>query len=81
MSPGDWAWSDARLTADVQSWLAEGGDHGWVVIGDESAPGTARRFDSREHATTEQRPRLEIHYSMVTGTTARTWGSLKQGYR
>ena len=78
---GDWAWGDAQLTADVQSWVAEGGNYGWVVIGDESLPGTARRFDSRELATAAQRPRMEIHYSMVTRASPRTWGGLKYGYR
>lgn len=78
---GDWEWRDPQLTADVQAWLAGGNDHGWVVIGDEAAAGTARRFDSREYATPDRRPRLTIHFSTVTPAAPRTWGGLKTCYR
>jgi hypothetical protein len=78
---GDYAWRDPRLTADVQAWLAGGDEHGWAVIGDESEPGTARRFDSREHPAPEQRPRLTLHYSMTTRAAPRTWGGVKLRYR
>jgi hypothetical protein len=78
---GDWAWRDPQLTADVQAWLAEGGNHGWVVISDETVPGTARRFDSREYSNPDRRPRLTLHYSMVTQAVPHSWGGLKHRYR
>jgi hypothetical protein len=78
---GHYRWSDAQLTADIQAWLAAGEEHGWILIGDETLPGTARRFDSREHTTPEQRPRLTLHYSMPTPTVPQTWGQLKYHYR
>lgn len=77
---GDWAWRDPRLTADVQAWLAEGENHGWVVIGDETGHGTARRFDSREYPNPDRRPRLTLHYSMVTQALPLSWGGLKQRF-
>jgi hypothetical protein len=78
---GDFAWRSPELTADVQAWLAAGAEHGWIVIGEETVPGTARRFDSREHPTPQQRPWLALHYSMVTPAEPHTWGGLKHRYR
>lgn len=55
------------LTADVQAWLdAPADDFGWFLLGDETGQGTARRFDSRHHATPGVRPLLEIEYSAPT---------------
>lgn len=78
---GDYTWRGPGLSADVQAWLAQDGDHGWIVIGDESVPGTARRFDSREYPTPERRPWLALHYSLATPAESRTWGGLKRHYR
>ena len=78
---GDYAWRSPELTADVQAWLAAGAEHGWIMIGEETVPGTARRFDSREHPTPEQRPWLALHYSMVTPAEPHTWGGLRHRYR
>ena len=78
---GDYTWSGPQLTADIQAWLATGEEHGWILIGDETEPGTARRFDSREQAIAQQRPRLTLHYSMVTRAVPHTWGGLKYRYR
>ena len=78
---GDYTWQGPGLIADVQAWLAQGGDHGWIVIGDESVPGTARRFDSREYLTPERRPWLSLHVSLATPAESRTWGGLKRQYR
>jgi len=78
---GDYTWRDSRLTADVQAWLGAGEDNGWIVIGDETEPGTARRFDSREHPTPAQRPQLTVHYSITTRASPQSWGDLKIRYR
>jgi hypothetical protein len=78
---GDYTWRGPRLAADVQAWLADGGGHGWVVIGDESEAGTARRFDSREYLVPERRPRLTIHYSMATTVAPASLGDLIRRYR
>src|SRR6266436_8452764 len=43
---GQYTWSSAQMIADVQSWLDNpANDFGWLVLGDETAIGTAKRFD------------------------------------
>jgi spore coat protein A len=65
---GPYTWSSAQLTADVQLFLDQPSqNHGWVVIGAETA-GTARRFTSREGAAM-QRPKLTIVYDEVAEPT------------
>lgn len=61
---GVWTFaSNSELTADVQAWLdAPESNFGWILRGDESSPGTARRLDSRE-AALANRPTLTIEYS------------------
>ncbi len=62
--PGSYTWdSTALLVADVQAWLNDpSSNFGWVVLGDESVPGTAKRFDSSEHLNPANRPVLTIQY-------------------
>jgi hypothetical protein len=46
----------AQMTADVQGWLdAPASNFGWILIGQEANPHTARRFDSREEARSSRR--------------------------
>jgi hypothetical protein len=57
---GQYMWSSAQMVADVQAWLDNpGSDFGWLVLGDESANTTAKRFDTRESASP---PVLTIQY-------------------
>ena len=61
---GPYLWTDAGMAADVQSWLEDAaGNHGWLVLGDETTLNTARRFDSRENSTAANRPALMVRYS------------------
>jgi FtsP/CotA-like multicopper oxidase with cupredoxin domain len=61
---GRYSWSGSGMVADVQSWLdAPAGNFGWVVLGDESTSRTAKRFDSREHGTSANRPRLVVSFT------------------
>jgi hypothetical protein len=60
---GLYTWNSAQLVADVQSMLdSPAGNFGWAVIGDESGPTTAKRFDTREIASAALRPTLMITY-------------------
>lgn len=61
---GGYRWeTTSALLADVQSWLdAPGTNHGWILIGDESAASTAKRIHSRESPESAARPRLEVAY-------------------
>jgi hypothetical protein len=64
---GFYTWSSTpQLVADVQGWLDHpAGNFGWVLVGNEAAPATAKRFDSRHNATPENRPKLTIIYTTL----------------
>jgi hypothetical protein len=58
-----WA-SSADMVSDIQDWLDNpASNFGWIVIGDETTPVTAKRFDSRENDVVENRPSLTIFYT------------------
>jgi hypothetical protein len=60
-SIGQYTWSSAQMVADVQSWLDNpASNFGWLLLGDESAAATAKRFDTRESASP---PVLTIEYT------------------
>jgi len=60
--------STTQLVADVQGWLDDPANNfGWIVIGDESASLTTKRFDSRENPTEANRPTLTVTYTAPTG--------------
>ncbi len=62
---GPYSWnSTPALLADVQSWLdSPASNFGWFVIGDESTPGTAKQFESRESTNPSNRPSLRISFT------------------
>lgn len=62
---GWYEWSSEGLIADVQAMIEGGfGNFGWILVGDETAASTAKRFDSM-FAGPEFRPELEIEFSVV----------------
>jgi len=66
-----WA-STATMVADVQVWLdSPASDFGWILIGNETANRTARRFDSRESRHQRYRPVLTIEFVPPAGGTSR----------
>src|SRR5882724_2773671 len=51
-SIGQYTWNSAQMVADVQSWVDNpASNFGWLVLGDETAIATAKRFDTRESAS------------------------------
>ncbi|HEX6791869.1 MAG TPA: hypothetical protein VF247_11215 [Candidatus Krumholzibacteria bacterium] len=69
---GFYNWKSSGMKADVQAWnLTPATNFGWILIGDESALRTARRFDSRESAIAANRPRLRVWYTVPSPTPAR----------
>jgi hypothetical protein len=57
---GQYTWSSAQMVADVQSWVDNpASNFGWLVLGDETAIATAKRFDTRESASP---PMLTIEF-------------------
>jgi hypothetical protein len=63
--PGAVGWgSTAAAVADVQAWLDfPDSNHGWLLLGEEDAPTTAKRFGSREADDPAARPQLRVEYS------------------
>lgn len=56
-------WSSPGLLNDIRAWRANpASNRGWVLLGNESLPKTARRFDSHEHSNANNRPQLIIRY-------------------
>jgi hypothetical protein len=53
--------STSQLVADVQAWVSgTESNYGWILIGDESVGGTARRYSSREESSNQ--PALTVTY-------------------
>lgn len=68
---GSYTWSGTGLIADVQSFLdAPSGNFGWMLLGNEAAASSAKRFASREAAEIETRPVLTITYIPTPGAAA-----------
>jgi hypothetical protein len=62
--PGPYAWTDPGLVADVQAWVDSPAQHfGWIIIGDESAPSTAKALETHEATDPEARPRLIVDFT------------------
>lgn len=59
-----YTWSSTGMVTDVQFWLDNPGqDFGWIIIGEENDPGSARRFATRENGVPSFRPILEVDYT------------------
>jgi PEP-CTERM motif len=62
-APGHYGWSSAGMVSDVQSWVnAPAGNHGWIMIGDETVDTNAKLFGSRESGVM---PTLTLQVSPV----------------
>ncbi|MCC6320933.1 MAG: multicopper oxidase family protein [Phycisphaerales bacterium] len=65
-----WA-TTAQLVADVQGWLnTPSTNFGWLLLGNEATNQTARRFSSRQNATSSERPKLTVTFTPPAGTGA-----------
>jgi hypothetical protein len=57
--------STAGMVADVQGWIDNpSGNFGWILMGNETATATAKRFDSRENSVQANRPKLTVTYTL-----------------
>jgi hypothetical protein len=60
---GFYAWTSPLLREDVQAWLDDpASNHGWLLRGDETVPGTSKRFESRESADATLQPVLVVEF-------------------
>lgn len=66
---GSYTWgSTAQMISDVQSWLDQpSSNFGWVIVGNETASRTAKRFDTRENTLPGSRPLLIVTFMTLTG--------------
>lgn len=61
-----YTWSSSQMITDVQNWLNNAASNfGWVIIGDEGLPGSAKRFSSRTNPIVADRPALTVTYTTV----------------
>jgi hypothetical protein len=68
---GPYRFESSRLAADVQSWLDDpGDDFGWILVGDETRPSTAKRFASRESGDPSVAPTLVLRFERPGGVCA-----------
>lgn len=72
---GPYTWgSTPEMVADVQAWLDDPATNfGWLVMGEESTAGSAKRFNTRENGTGP--PQLAIVYQAPVPTMP-VWGLL-----
>ena len=64
--PGSYSWSSAGLVSDLQLFLdSPMTNFGWVIVGDESAASTTKRFATKEEIDTNLRPMLFVEYTPV----------------
>lgn len=62
---GTYNWSSPGIVSDIQSWLNNGDNFGWILIGDEDTPRTAKRFASRTNDDETSRPTLTIQFELA----------------
>jgi hypothetical protein len=64
-----YTWESTRkMVADARRWLAAPQrNFGWILLGDETAPQTAKSFASREEPDPSLRPVLEVTYHLSGG--------------
>lgn len=78
---GTYTWgSTAAMVADVQSWLdAPAGNNGYLLLGNEVVDGSAKRFETRESTSANNRPQLIVTYTPPSvGVESATWSRIKQ---
>lgn len=61
-----YTWNASGLKSDVQGWVdGTFANHGWFLLGNESAPITVKRFAARNYPTASFRPTLVVDYTPV----------------
>jgi len=75
-APGFYTWgSTMGMVEDMQGWLDNpAGNSGWCVLGNESAPSTAKRFATHEEADSSRRPRLIVDFVAPGVPAISEWG-------
>jgi len=79
---GQYTWSGADMATDVTDWVYDSSSNfGWIIVGNEGAPGSAKTFSTREASVGQ--PTLTLVYVPDTGCdggaavpAVSTWGAL-----
>lgn len=67
---GKYTWSSSLMVTNVQTWVSSpAANFGWIVVGNELLPTTAKRFDSRENSTAANRPKLIVDFDAPDTTS------------
>lgn len=67
--PGVYSWLGSDLVADAQAFLdPPASNFGWMLLGNEAAANSAKRFSSREDPVEASRPRLIVTYIPTPGS-------------
>ena len=61
---GTYTWgSTSEMVTEVQTWLdSPEGNFGWLLLGNETSPGTVKVFASRESSDSSVRPQLTVNF-------------------
>ena len=79
---GEYRWDDEKMVEDVNTWVDDSAtNHGWLLLGDESASFSAKRFVSSNSEDIAKIPTLIIRYELAnelpTLTQSRRWSDIK----
>ncbi len=83
---GFYTWGPtAQMIADVQEWVNNAAQNfGWILIGEEEVPMSAKRFDTHEHMNVNVRPVLTVTFLPTAVDDDRenlpTWFRLAQNF-
>jgi hypothetical protein len=68
---GPYRFASEALAADAQAWLdGSSTEFGWILLGDETQPSTAKRFASREAEAAAVSPALVVRFERPGGACA-----------
>ena len=71
---GSYTWQSAGLSSDVTQWVNNpNANFGWMIRGDETAAGTAMRYNSRASSTTG--PSLRVDFTAVPEPSSMSLGA------
>lgn len=70
-------WTSESLIEDVQGWIEDpDSNHGWIILGDESAPGRTINFRNRYARSAVQHPTLKIRYGLKDSLKWGPWEAI-----
>tara|TARA_B100000674_G_scaffold418958_1_gene369569 strand:+ start:210 stop:968 length:759 start_codon:yes stop_codon:yes gene_type:complete len=78
----EYNWENAQMVEDVKSWVNDPEtNHGWLLLGDENASFSVKRFVSSDSEDIAMIPALIIGYELVnelpTATRSVSWSDIK----